>query len=102
MCLSCACSDRHGGGGFGRGPTFSDSKKIFVGGLAPTVTEQDFRRYFQEFGRTTDAVVMMDRDTQRSRGFGFVTFEEEVRELRVCDDGVWTLSLTYGTAMLVL
>uniref|UniRef100_H3G7Q1 RRM domain-containing protein n=1 Tax=Phytophthora ramorum TaxID=164328 RepID=H3G7Q1_PHYRM len=52
-------------------------KKIFVGGLAPTVTEQDFRHYFEEYGKITDAVVMIDRDTQRSRGFGFITFEDE-------------------------
>jgi RNA-binding protein Musashi len=56
-----------------------ESKKIFVGGLAPSVGDQDFRQYFEEFGKITDAVVMIDRDTQRSRGFGFVTFEEEVR-----------------------
>ncbi|KAJ8574869.1 hypothetical protein ON010_g4344 [Phytophthora cinnamomi] len=63
----------YGGGGGG----FTEQKKIFVGGLAPTVTEQDFRHYFEEFGKITDAVVMIDRDTQRSRGFGFITFEEE-------------------------
>lgn len=57
-----------------------ESKKIFVGGLAPTVTEQAFRQYFEKFGRLVDAVVMMDRNTQRSRGFGFVTFEAEVRQ----------------------
>lgn len=59
-----------------------ESKKIFVGGLAPTVTEQAFRAYFEKFGRLVDAVVMMDRNTQRSRGFGFVTFEAEVRQGR--------------------
>ncbi|KAL3660177.1 hypothetical protein V7S43_014708 [Phytophthora oleae] len=66
-----------GGGGGGGGGGFTEQKKIFVGGLAPTVTEQDFRHYFEEFGKITDAVVMIDRDTQRSRGFGFITFEEE-------------------------
>lgn len=57
----------------------TESKKVFVGGLPPSVTEQDFRKYFEEFGKITDAVVMFDRETQRSRGFGFVTFDEEVR-----------------------
>ncbi|RLN69160.1 hypothetical protein BBJ29_000728 [Phytophthora kernoviae] len=66
-----------GGGGGGGGGGFTEQKKIFVGGLAPTVTEQDFRHYFEEFGKITDAVVMIDRDTQRSRGFGFITFEDE-------------------------
>ncbi|KAG6947133.1 hypothetical protein JG688_00015668 [Phytophthora aleatoria] len=70
-------SDFRGGrGGYSSGG-FTEQKKIFVGGLAPTVTEQDFRHYFEEFGKITDAVVMIDRDTQRSRGFGFITFEEE-------------------------
>ncbi|RHY67296.1 hypothetical protein DYB30_002266, partial [Aphanomyces astaci] len=64
-------SDRNGGG------RPSESKKIFVGGLPPSVTNDDFRAYFEDFGKITDAIVMMDRDTQRSRGFGFVSFEEE-------------------------
>ncbi|KAF0689593.1 hypothetical protein As57867_018901, partial [Aphanomyces stellatus] len=64
-----------GGGGGGRGVT--ESKKIFVGGLPPSVSNDDFRAYFEDFGKITDAIVMMDRDTQRSRGFGFVSFEEE-------------------------
>ncbi|KAE9102555.1 hypothetical protein PF010_g14062 [Phytophthora fragariae] len=67
----------YGGGGGGGGGGFTEQKKIFVGGLAPTVAERDFRQYFEEFGKITDAVVMIDRDTQRSRGFGFITFEEE-------------------------
>lgn len=54
-----------------------DSYKIFVGGLAPTVLMADVKRYFEKFGQVADAVVMFDRQTQRSRGFGFVTFREE-------------------------
>ena len=55
-----------------------ETKKIFVGGLAPSVTEADFRLYFDKYGVIRDAVVMFDRQTQRSRGFGFITFENEV------------------------
>lgn len=40
------------------------TKKIFVGGLAPTVTEDDFRKYFEQFGNITDVVVMYDHTTQ--------------------------------------
>ena len=74
------CSDARGPAGGGRGPGgyAGESKKIFVGGLAPSITDADFRSYFEEYGKITDAIVMIDRDTQRSRGFGFVTFEEEV------------------------
>lgn len=55
-----------------------ENKKIFVGGLAPSVTDQDFKEYFGKYGEIVDAVVMIDRDTQRSRGFGFVTFAADV------------------------
>ena len=53
------------------------TKKIFVGGLATSVTEEDFRNYFSQFGNITDVVVMYDPATQRPRGFGFITFDSE-------------------------
>lgn len=58
----------------GAGPR---TKKIFVGGLAPTVTEDEFRRYFEQFGNITDVVVMYDHISQRPRGFGFITYDSE-------------------------
>ncbi|GAV86848.1 RRM_1 domain-containing protein [Cephalotus follicularis] len=53
------------------------TKKIFVGGLASTVTESDFKMYFDQFGTITDVVVMYDHNTQRPRGFGFITYDSE-------------------------
>ncbi|KAM1857234.1 hypothetical protein ACFX13_007326 [Malus domestica] len=53
------------------------TKKIFVGGLASTVTESDFKKYFDQFGTVTDVVVMYDHNTQRPRGFGFITYDSE-------------------------
>ncbi|XP_041028440.1 heterogeneous nuclear ribonucleoprotein 1-like isoform X2 [Juglans microcarpa x Juglans regia] len=53
------------------------TKKIFVGGLASTVTENDFKKYFDQFGIITDVVVMYDHNTQRPRGFGFITYDSE-------------------------
>ncbi|GFZ10135.1 RNA-binding protein 1 [Actinidia rufa] len=53
------------------------TKKIFVGGLAPTLTEEEFKSYFEKFGRITDVVVMYDNVTSRPRGFGFITFDSE-------------------------
>ncbi|KAG6416444.1 hypothetical protein SASPL_123874 [Salvia splendens] len=53
------------------------TKKIFVGGLASSVTESDFKRYFDQFGTITDVVVMYDHNTQRPRGFGFITYDLE-------------------------
>ncbi|XP_059662419.1 heterogeneous nuclear ribonucleoprotein 1-like [Cornus florida] len=53
------------------------TKKIFVGGLASTVKESDFKIYFDQFGTITDVVVMYDHNTQRPRGFGFITYDSE-------------------------
>ena len=48
----------------------SESCKIFVGGLASDVSEKEFGDYFSKFGIVKDAVVMVDRNTGSSRGFG--------------------------------
>ncbi|KAL5702385.1 Heteroproteinous nuclear ribonucleoprotein 1 [Ranunculus cassubicifolius] len=53
------------------------TKKIFVGGLPATLTEEEFRQYFEPYGHVTDVVVMFDQNTNRPRGFGFVSFETE-------------------------
>ncbi|KAF3542009.1 hypothetical protein F2Q69_00024134 [Brassica cretica] len=58
-------------------PGPANSKKIFVGGLASSVTEAEFKKYFAQFGVITDVVVMYDHRTQRPRGFGFISFESE-------------------------
>ncbi|KAI4122866.1 MAG: hypothetical protein LQ338_005583 [Usnochroma carphineum] len=53
------------------------TSKIFVGGVSQDATETDFKEYFMQFGRVVDATLMMDKDTGRPRGFGFVTFDSE-------------------------
>mmetsp|Transcript_830 Transcript_830/g.2508 ORF Transcript_830/g.2508 Transcript_830/m.2508 type:complete len:583 (+) Transcript_830:851-2599(+) len=58
----------------GMGGDSTKVKKIFVGGLAPTVDEKAFREYFEQYGEVEDAVVMYDPHSSRPRGFGFVTF----------------------------
>lgn len=62
--------------GYGGGGNFK-TKKIFVGGLPSTLTEDGFRQYFENYGHVTDVVVMYDQHTQRPRGFGFITFDTE-------------------------
>lgn len=52
------------------------SKKLFVGGISWGTDNNGLREAFEEFGEVTDAVVITDRDTGRSRGFGFVTFSD--------------------------
>ena len=53
------------------------SKKLFVGGLAWATDDQGLRSAFEQYGEVTDAKVITDRDTGRSRGFGFVTVAED-------------------------
>ncbi len=50
------------------------SKKLFVGGLAWATDANGLRTAFEQYGEVTDSAVISDRDTGRSRGFGFVTF----------------------------
>ena len=46
--------------------------KVFVGGLPQSVNNQVLREFFQQFGPVESSEVMMDRNTKRSRGFGYV------------------------------
>ncbi len=52
------------------------SSKLFVGGLAWATDEASLRAHFAEYGEVVEAKVIYDRDTGRSRGFGFVTFAD--------------------------
>ncbi|EKX50144.1 hypothetical protein GUITHDRAFT_67277, partial [Guillardia theta CCMP2712] len=63
-----------------RGPGISaddslQTSKVFVGGIASTVTTQDLYEYFGKYGEVEDVQVMVDPQTHRSRGFAFVTFK---------------------------
>ncbi|CAL0298947.1 unnamed protein product [Lupinus luteus] len=53
------------------------TKKIFVGGIPSTVTEDEFRDFFTRYGEVRDHQIMRDHSTNRSRGFGFITFDAE-------------------------
>jgi RNA recognition motif-containing protein len=50
------------------------AKKLFVGGLNWKTTDDGLRNAFERFGEITEAKVITDRETGRSRGFGFVSF----------------------------
>jgi RNA recognition motif-containing protein len=52
------------------------SKKLYVGNLAFATTSDDLRDLFGEFGTVTSASVVSDRETGRSRGFGFVEMSD--------------------------
>ena len=51
------------------------SKKLFVGSLSWNIDDDGLRSAFSKYGNVTDAKVINDRETGRSRGFGFVTME---------------------------
>jgi RNA recognition motif-containing protein len=51
-------------------------KKIFVGGLSWNTNDDTLRQAFERFGNVDEAKVIQDRETSRSRGFGFVTFSD--------------------------
>jgi uncharacterized membrane protein YgcG len=57
-------------------PTEMEMKKLFVGSLSWNTTDRDLADAFAKFGEITEAKVITDRDSGRSRGFGFVTFED--------------------------
>ncbi|KAI9747647.1 MAG: hypothetical protein M1835_002012 [Candelina submexicana] len=51
--------------------------KLYVGNLSWSTTEDTLRNVFQDYGQVLDAIVMRDRDTGLSRGFGFVTMSSQ-------------------------
>ncbi len=52
-------------------------KKIYVGNLSFQLSDQDLEALFAEFGQVNSAAIVMDRNTGRSRGFGFVEMEDD-------------------------
>lgn len=50
--------------------------KIFLGGISAHTTHDVVYKYFSSFGELIDCVVMQDRATGKSRGFGFVTYKD--------------------------
>lgn len=58
------------------------ARKLYVGNIAWTVSESELKDAFAKFGAVEEAVIITDRETGRSKGFGFVTFssDEEANE----------------------
>ncbi len=53
------------------------NNKLFVGGLSWGTTDKELREAFEPYGSVAEAKVIKERDSGRSRGFGFVTFDNE-------------------------
>lgn len=59
--------------------------KLFVGSLPYSVTDDDLRDLFKDFGDVASAKVIFDRETNRSKGFGFVEFEDDAAAKKAID-----------------
>lgn len=53
------------------------AKKLYIGGLAYAVTDQELEALFSEQGKVISATVIKDRDSGQSKGFGFVEMEDD-------------------------
>ncbi|KAM5575660.1 hypothetical protein ABKV19_014559 [Rosa sericea] len=58
--------------------------KVFVGGLAWETPTEEMRRYFEQFGEILEAVIIADKNTGKSKGYGFVTFRDAESARRAC------------------
>lgn len=65
-----------GGGSSGSRGGPQSHLKVFVGGIGQHTTKESLNEYFSQFGRV-DSIIMMDKQSGRSRGFGFVDFQDE-------------------------
>ncbi|TVU28243.1 hypothetical protein EJB05_19753 [Eragrostis curvula] len=60
--------------------------KVFVGGLAWETNSEKLRRFYERFGDILEAVVITDRHSGRSKGYGFVTFRDPESARKACED----------------
>nr|XP_007135317.1 hypothetical protein PHAVU_010G119200g [Phaseolus vulgaris]ESW07311.1 hypothetical protein PHAVU_010G119200g [Phaseolus vulgaris] len=74
------------GGGNINSSEYNDTTatKIFVGGLAWETQRDTVRRYFEQFGEILEAVVITDKNTGRSKGYGFITFKDPEAAKQAC------------------
>lgn len=81
---------RPAGPGGAAGGRRNDPNKLYVGNLSWGMDDLGLEELFAEFGAVSDAKVVTDRDTGRSRGFGFVTMSspQEVKDAISALDGV--------------
>jgi RNA recognition motif-containing protein len=60
--------------------------KLFVGGLPYAVTDQELNDLFAEYGTVASATIIMDRQTGRSKGFGFVELEDDAMAQKAVEE----------------
>jgi len=62
------------------------SQNLFIGSLAYATTDDSLQAFFAGIGEVKSAKVIMDRDSNRSKGFGFVEFEDEANNQKAVDE----------------
>ena len=62
------------------------AKKLFVGGISWNTTDETLKQAFERFGEILEATVITDRDTGRSRGFGFVLLEDDEAAMKAVEE----------------
>ncbi|CAK9155121.1 unnamed protein product [Ilex paraguariensis] len=67
---------------------FGDTRltKVFVGGLAWETPKDAMREHFEKFGDILEAVIISDKFTGRSKGYGFITFKDAEAAKKACED----------------
>lgn len=60
--------------------------KLYVGNLPWSMNDGALKDLFSEFGEVTEAIIIMDRQTNRSKGFGFVTFADDASAQRAVEE----------------
>lgn len=74
-------------------------KKLFVGNLPYKTTDTDLRDMFSKIGEVTEAIVLMDRERNISKGFGFVTMANDAEAQTAID--TWNGKEVEGRALTV-
>jgi RNA recognition motif-containing protein len=62
------------------------SQNLFIGSLAYATTDDTMKAFFEQIGEVESARVITDRDSGRSKGFGFVEFKDEAHNQKAVDE----------------
>ncbi|KAH0713353.1 hypothetical protein KY285_006780 [Solanum tuberosum] len=73
----------------------SNRRKIFVGGLPLSLSEEEFKTYFEKFGTISQVNLISDKETKTPRGFGFVTYDSEESVTHVLQEKLHWLKNKY-------
>ncbi|XP_070030699.1 probable RNA-binding protein ARP1 isoform X2 [Nicotiana sylvestris] len=90
MLIKMTMSNNHNVSGYHNNSNMGDRDttltKVFVGGLAWETPKEAMREHFDKYGEILEAVIISDKLTGRSKGYGFVTFKEAESAKKACED----------------